>query len=142
MYVCMYKHAGSQAAGHVEDHFCQTWSLLIAIELSHLKPAAKAQAARTRTGRGDGDDGGGGFVFCPGGPGLTHILRFLRRILTIDTIAECAYDEIYHRTHTANDGQRHYGAVPHTYIHTYRFTQLSNPNQTNTLTDLHSLKYT
>ena len=107
----MYNHVDCQAARLVEDHFCQTWSLLIAVELSQRKPA---KTKETRKGRriidDDDDTGGEEFVFCPSGPGLNYILRFLQKILSIDTIAEGAYDEIYHRTHDT-DGQQHYGAA-------------------------------
>ena len=88
----------------MEDHFCQTWSLLIALEFLQRKPAKAL------------DNTGKEFVFCLSGPGLSHILQFLRKILSIDTIAEGLYYEIYHRTHRT-DGQRHYGAAIDTYIH-------------------------
>jgi hypothetical protein len=100
--LCNSVHVVCQAAGHVEDHFCQTWSLLIALEFSQRKPAKAL------------DNTGKEFVFCLSGPGLSHILQFLRKILSIDTIAEGLYYEIYHRTHRT-DGQRHYGA----YIHSF-----------------------
>jgi hypothetical protein len=112
----MYNHVDCQAAGLVENHFCQTWSLLIAVELSQLKPAKTKETRKGRRIIDDDDTGGEDFVFCPSGPGLNYILRFLRKILSIDTIAEGAYDEIYHRTHDT-DGQQHYGvAINNTFI--------------------------
>jgi hypothetical protein len=112
----MCNHVDCQAAGLVEDHFCQTWSLLIAVELSQRKPAKTKETRKGRRIIENDDTGGEEFVFCPSGPGLNYILRFLRKILSIDTIAEGAYDEIYHRTHDT-DGQQHYGvAINNTFI--------------------------
>jgi hypothetical protein len=82
------------------------------VELSQRKPA---KTKETRKGQRIIDDDE--FVFCPSGPGLNYILRFLRKILSIDTIAEGAYDEIYHRTHDT-DGHQRYG-VPLLIIHLF-----------------------
>jgi hypothetical protein len=97
----------AQAAGRAEDHFCQTWSLLIAIQLSAVKPPAAEKQRVFRSMQKVAADKS--FVFRPDGSGLAQILRFLRLALSIDDIAEGAYYEIYRRTHTI-DGQRHYGA--------------------------------
>ena len=100
-----------------DDHFCQTWSLLIGI----LFMQQQQQLQREQVLRGNNGSNNerkatidNAIPAAPTIPwlhfrrdGFSHILWFLRQILLVEEIADSIYYEIYRSTHSC-DGSRRY----------------------------------